>query len=129
MTEALTGLLFGVTLGLSVSPMWLLLNLPQRTSDVLDGGSMALCALALTLGATLGAAEPFSAGLGVLAGVAGMLAGGMFTGMLAAGLTEALEVIPALYTRLGIAQSMRSAAWALALGKTAGAVLAQVLVK
>lgn len=119
-----TGLLFGGTLGICVAPLWMMLSLPMRLTDVLDAGTMPMCAWALVLGAALAALAPLSLHLGLLAGVFGQLAGGIFVGMLASALTEALEVIPALYNRLHISRSMRGASIALMLGKTCGALVA-----
>lgn len=118
------GLFFGATLGICVAPLWMMLSLPMRVTDVMDAGTMPMCAWALTLGAILAALEPISLHLGVIAGLFGQLAGGIFVGMLASALTEALEVIPALYNRLHISKSMRGAALALMLGKSCGALLA-----
>lgn len=123
MTEALLGLAEGVTLGLCAAPLWMLLQIPMRVTDALDAGSMRLCALALTLGALLGALSPVGV-LPTAAGVLAMLAGGLFVGMTAAALAEAVEVIPALFDRMGITADLRYAAWALALGKALGALIA-----
>ena len=125
MTAAvLLGLMGGATLGLCIAPVWLMLQLPIRAADALGASQrMRLYALALTLGSTFGALCP----AGVLpdaAGAIALLLCGMFVGMLAAGLTEALEVVPALFDRLSITADMRVAAAALVLGKTAGALFA-----
>lgn len=123
MTEALLGLAEGVTLGLCAAPLWMLLQIPMRVTDALDAGSMRLCALALTLGALLGALSPVGM-LPEAAGILAMLAGGLFVGMMAAALAEAVEVIPVLFDRMGITADLRYAAWALALGKALGALIA-----
>lgn len=123
MTELLLGFAEGVTLGLCAAPLWMLLQIPMRVTDALDAGSMRLCALALALGALLGALSPIGV-LPAAAGVLVMLAGGMFVGMTAAALAEAVEVIPALFDRMGITADLRYAAWALALGKALGSLIA-----
>ena len=53
--------------------------------------------------------------------------GGVFVGMLASALVEAVEVVPVLFQRLSITCDMRLAAAALALGKAAGAVIAGLM--
>lgn len=123
MTEALLGLAEGVTLGLCAAPLWMMLQIPIRVTEALNAGSMRMCVLALTLGAALGALSPTGI-LPMAAGVLAMLAGGIFVGMTAAALTEAVEVIPMLFDRMGIAADIRWAAWALALGKALGALAA-----
>ncbi len=123
----LIGLLGGGTMGLCVAPLWMMLQLPMRADDIFDaGGNMRVYAVALTFGATLGTFHS-SLYLAQALGVAAMALGGMFVGMLASALTEALEVVPALFDRLSITADMRYAAAAMAIGKTAGAVLAGLL--
>ena len=126
MTAALQGLFSGLVLGLCAAPLWMVLKLPMRVSDILDAGSTTLCAFALTAGAMLGCLTGALSlpPLGPLPGVAGLLLGGVFTGMLASALTEVLNVIPALFDRLSITSDMRLAAWALCLGKMLGALYA-----
>ena len=120
----LLGLLGGATLGLCVAPVWLTLQLPIRAADTLGAsGRMRLYAAALALGSTVGALCPQGM-LPDAAGAGAMLLCGAFVGMLAAGLTEAIEVVPALFDRLSITADMRVAALALAIGKTAGALFA-----
>lgn len=126
MIEALIGLVGGVTLGLCVAPLWMMLQLPMRAADLLRLKSMRLCAVALACGATLGALN-LRGVLPLSCGVAAMAVGGVFVGMLAAALVEAVEVVPVLFDRLSITADMRYAAAALALGKAAGAVLAGLM--
>lgn len=128
MIAILQGLFSGVVLGLCVAPLWMVLKLPMRATDILDAGSMRLCALALTLGATAGAlAMGMTLPLGVVTGVVAMLFGGVFVGMLASALTEVLNVIPVLFDRLSITTDMRVAALALMLGKALGALSILIL--
>ena len=123
----LIGLFGGGTMGLCVAPLWMMLQLPMRVSDVFDAGTnMRVYAVALTLGATMGTFHD-SVFLPQALGVAAMALGGVFVGMLASALTEVLEVVPALFDRLSITADMRIAAAAMAVGKTAGAVLAGLL--
>ena len=123
----LIGLLGGGTMGLCVAPLWMMLQLPMRAADIFDGsGNMRVYALALTLGATAGTFHG-SFFLPQAFGVLALALGGMFVGMLASALTEALEVVPALFDRLSVTADMRFAAAAMAIGKTAGAVIAGLL--
>ena len=124
---AAVGVLAGATLGICIAPVWMILQLPMRTADVLGASSnMRIYALTLALGSALGALAP----TGVLPDALGILAlgiSGMFVGMLAAGLTEAVEVVPTLFDRLSVTADMRFAAAALAIGKAAGALIAGLM--
>ena len=122
----LIGLLGGGTLGLCVAPLWMMLELPMRVVDVCDAGSMRMSAAALALGATAGSLGA-SGCLPLAAGTMAMAIGGIFVGMLASALVEVLEVIPGLFDRLSITADMRFAAAAMAIGKTAGAVIAGLM--
>ena len=121
------GFLGGATLGLCVAPLWMMLQIPMRVSDIFESSaSMRIYASALAVGAALGALH----GSGCLpdaAAVVTMALGGMFVGMLASALTEALEVVPTLFDRLSVTADMRFAAAAMAIGKTAGALLAGLM--
>ena len=126
MTAVCLGLLGGATLGICAAPLWMMLQLPMRTVDVCGAGNMRMAAAALTIGATLGslnAAGCFPLAAGALV----MAMGGVFVGMLASALEEAVEVIPALFDRLSVTADMRFAAAAMAIGKTAGAVIAGLM--
>ena len=126
MMAVLLGLLGGATLGICVSPLWMMLQLPMRAVDVCDAGGMRMCAWALAIGAMLGSLN-VSGFLPQAAGISAMLFGGLFVGMLASALEEAVEVIPALFDRLSITADMRFAAAAIAIGKAAGAVAAGLM--
>ncbi len=120
------GLFCGVTLGLCVAPLWMMLQLPMRTCQIVQSGNMKLCAWALTIGASLGALSP----IGFMPEILGLLSlfiGGIFTGMIAGALVEAVEVVPVLFDRLSISTNMRFAGLAIAIGKGAGALLAGLL--
>ena len=128
MIAALQGVFSGLVLGLCVAPLWMVLKLPMRISDILDAGSMTFCAIALTSGAMLGCLTGvLSLPLSPVPGIAGLLLGGVFTGMLASALTEVLNVIPVLFDRLSITSDMRLAAWVLCLGKMIGALIAGLM--
>jgi len=87
---------------------------------------MRQSALALILGASLGALG-LKGCFPIAFGIAAMALGGMFVGMLASALVEAVEVIPVLFDRLSITADMRYAAAALALGKTIGAIISGLM--
>ena len=121
-------LFFGIVAGVCAAPIWVMLALPMRITDILQGGSMKMCALALTAGAAAAGMTPVVLPGGWGLALVGLLFAGVFVGMLASALTEALEVIPVLYERLHIASDLRWAALALMLGKGIGALIATVFV-
>ncbi len=130
MSHALSAVLFGLfggaTLGVCMAPLWMMLQLPMRTADIFDGGTMRQCAVALSIGATLGTLH-MEGMLPDAFGILSMLFSGAFVGMFAAALEEAVEVVPVLFDRLSITADMRYAAAAMALGKTLGALAAGIL--
>ena len=124
MIEVCLGLIAGLTVGICAAPLWMMLQLPMRMADVLDARhDMKLCGWALALGASLGTLRA-SGFLPDLFGMAAMAVGGLFVGMLAAALAEAVEVVPVFFDRLSITADMRWAALAMALGKAIGVILA-----
>ena len=127
MIEICLGLIGGLTVGVCAAPLWMMLLLPMRLTDILDvKPNMRMCALALSLGAALGTIH--AAGfLPVFFGMLFMALGGFFVGMLASALAEAVEVVPVFFDRLSISADMRFAAAALAVGKTAGVILAALI--
>ena len=127
MSAVFLGLMGGATLGICVAPLWMMLQLPMRTVDICGAGGMRMCAAALAMGAALGSLMHVSGFLPGAVGVLCMGLGGMFVGMLASALEEAVEVVPVLFDRLSITADMRFAAAAMAIGKTAGAVIAGLL--
>lgn len=126
MIGILIGFLGGGTLGLCAAPLWMMLQLPMRVTDIFDSGSMRLSAVALLCGATIGALG-ISGFLPLIFGIAAMLLGGIFVGMLASALVEAVEVIPILFDRLSITTNLRYAAIAMAIGKAAGAFIGSMM--
>ncbi len=123
MMEALLGLAGGLTVGVCAAPLWMMLQLPMRLTDILNAkANMRLCAAALAAGAALGALH-VSGFLPELLGAAAMAFSGAFVGMLGSALAEAVEVVPVFFDRLSITADMRYAAAALALGKTAGVIV------
>ena len=123
MTAVLLGLMGGLTVGVCAAPLWMMLQLPMRLTDILGvKANMRLCAAALAAGSALGAIH--AAGfLPDFLGMTAMVFGGMFVGMLGSALAEAVEVVPVFFDRLSITADMRYAAAALALGKTAGVIV------
>lgn len=127
---ALLALIAGGTVGLASCAFWLALKLPMRVMDILGAGSTRLCGWAVVLGTAGGALMQcmgwsLKQGFWLLA-VFLLLAGG-FVGMVASALTETLDVLPQCFDRAGLGDRLRTLAWALALGKAAGALFATVL--
>lgn len=117
----------GLTVGVCAAPLWMMLQLPMRLTDIMNvKADMRLCAAALAAGAALGAVRA-SGFLPDALGIGAMALGGLFVGMLASALAEAVEVVPVFFDRLSISADMRYAAAALAVGKTAGVILAGIL--
>lgn len=121
------GALGGVTVGVCAAPLWMMLQLPMRLTDVLSvQADMRMCGFALAIGAAVGTVR----GAGFLPeafGIFAMAIGGLFVGMLASALAEAVEVVPVFFDRLSVTVDMRFAAAALAIGKTLGVVLAALV--
>ena len=123
MTAVLLGLMGGLTVGVCAAPLWMMLQLPMRLTDILGiKANMRLCAAALAVGSALGTVHAAGFFPDFL-GMAVMVFGGMFVGMLGSALAEAVEVVPVFFDRLSITADMRYAAAALALGKTAGVIM------
>lgn len=123
MTAVLLGLMSGITVGICAAPLWMMLQLPMRLTDILNiKPDMRFCGVALAVGATVGTIH-VSGFLPDFFGIAAMAMGGLFVGMLASALAEAVEVVPVFFDRLSINTDMRLAAAAMAIGKTAGVIL------
>ena len=121
------GAMGGVTVGVCAAPLWMMLQLPTRLTDILDvKADMRLCGFALAIGAAVGTIR-MSGFFPEFFGALAMAVGGMFVGMLASALAEAVEVVPVFFDRLSIAVDMRCAAAALAIGKTLGVILAALV--
>ncbi len=125
--QVFLGAMGGVTVGVCAAPLWMMLQIPMRLTDVLDAKTdMRLCGCALAIGATIGTLH-IAGFLPLVFGVLVMALGGFFVGMLASALAEAVEVVPVFFDRLSIAVDMRLAAAALAIGKTLGVILAAMV--
>ena len=123
----LLGALGGVTVGVCAAPLWMMLQIPMRLTDMLDvKADMRMCGFAMAIGAALGTIHA-SGFLLQLFGILALALGGFFVGMLASALAEAVEVVPVFFDRLSIAVDMRFAAAALAIGKTLGVILAAMV--
>ena len=125
--QVFLGAMGGVTVGVCAAPLWMMLQLPMRLTDVLDAKTdMRLCGCAMAIGATIGTLH-IAGFLPLVFGILVMALGGFFVGMLASALAEAVEVVPVFFDRLSIAVDMRFAAAALAIGKTLGVILAAMV--
>lgn len=125
--QVFLGAMGGVTVGVCAAPLWMMLQIPMRLTDVLDAKTdMRLCGCALAIGATIGTLH-IAGFLPIAFGILVMALGGFFVGMLASALAEAVEVVPVFFDRLSIAVDMRFAAAALAIGKTLGVILAAMV--
>lgn len=133
MTEALTILvsaLAGSTAAVAASCVWVVLLIPARLQDRLNTGSSRMQTFAMWLGMLLITFHDmlgFSLPLPELVGVAGMLLGGMFVGMLSAALEEILEVAPVLMQRFRLGDVSTGVRFVMMIGKALGAVLAALV--
>ena len=126
---ALLALIAGAAVGLASCSLWLALKLPMRVMDILNAGSARQCGWAIALGTTGGALMEcmgWSMGQGEWLLMAFMLLAGGFVGMVASALEEVLDVLPQCLERAGLGERMRAMAWALALGKALGALVAVI---
>ncbi len=124
---AALALVAGMTVGLASCAFWLALKLPMRVMDIFDGGNTRLCGWAIALGTMSSTAMQgmgWTLARGMWAFAAFLLLAGMFVGMVSSALTETLEVLPQCFDRLGLGEDLRALAWALALGKATGALVA-----
>lgn len=135
MNEALAlflAVVAGGMVGLCSAAFYTVLKLPMRVMHVCGVEGDAVSAWALTLGitgATLLSAMQWSLHLPSLAFGAAMLLAGLFTGGLAAALSEILDVLPYTLDRLHLGRSVTWLLWALAIGKTIGAFCGTIFVK
>ncbi|MGN1368002.1 MAG: stage V sporulation protein AB [Aristaeellaceae bacterium] len=133
MTEALTILmsaLAGSTAAVAASCVWVVLLIPARVQDRLNAASPRLLTWAMWIGMLLITFHDmlgFSLPLPELVGVAGMLLGGMFVGMLSAALEEILEVAPVLMQRFRLGDVSTGVRFVMMIGKALGAVLAALV--
>ena len=133
MTDALTilaGILAGATTAVAASCVWGVLLIPARIQDRLQAGSPRSFTWAICLGLVLSACHDmlgFSLRLPALFGMAALLFGGMFVGMLSAALEEILEVAPVLMRRFRLGDVSTGVRFVMLIGKAAGAVLAALV--
>lgn len=119
----------GLAAALPAAVFWTVLGIPTRLMQLFHLRRTKACAWALTFGAVFGAfvtlARP-SLGGGQAAGGALLLACGFVTGMIAASLSEMLELLPRLIFQFRLRRGTRALCLSFALGKAAGALLASL---
>jgi len=121
------GLMTGAAMSVAVSCVWIVLLIPARVQDRLQGGSPCSLTWAISIGllfTTLNNALGLSLPLPSWCGAAGLLLGGMFVGMLASALGEILEVAPVLMRRFRLGDVSTGVRFTMMLGKGLGAILA-----
>lgn len=126
----LLGLLTGAAVSVSVSCVWGVLLIPARVQDRLQAASPRSLTWAISAGMLLCTAHDmlgFSLHLPDIFGIAGILLGGMFVGMLSAALEEILEVSPVMMRRFRLGDVSTGVRFVMMLGKAAGAVLAALV--
>lgn len=129
---ALLAVTAGAIVGLCSAALYTVLQLPLRVMHAC-GAPMkrGLAAWALALGIAGGAlmgGMRWSLHLPQAFFLAAMLLAGLFTGALAAALSEILDVLPYALDRLRLGRAVTPLLWALALGKAAGAFLGTLFV-
>lgn len=130
MTDALAiliGLMTGAAMSVAVSCVWIVLLIPARVQDRLQGASPRILTWAICTGlmfATLNNALGLTLPLPWWCGSAGLLLGGMFVGMLASALGEILEVAPVLMRRFRLGDVSTGVRFVMMIGKGLGAILA-----
>lgn len=133
MTDVLTffaGLLAGAASAVAASCVWGVLLIPARIQDRLQAASPCSLTWAICLGLILSACHDmlgFSLRLPAVFGMAALLFGGMFVGMLSAALEEILEVAPVLMRRFRLGDVSTGVRFVMLIGKAAGAVLAALV--
>ncbi len=123
----LIGLLTGSAMSVAVSCVWVVLLIPARVQDRLQGGSPRILTWAMAAGLMLSAANNalgFALPLPEWCGSFALLVGGMFVGMLASALGEILEVAPVLMRRFRLGDVSTGVRFTLMVAKGLGAVLA-----
>lgn len=123
----LIGLMTGAAMSVAVSCVWIVLLIPARVQDRLQGASPCILTWAICTGlmlTTLNNALDFTLPLPWWCGSLGLLLGGMFVGMLASALGEILEVAPVLMRRFRLGDVSTGVRFVMMIGKGLGAVLA-----
>lgn len=109
---------------------YLVLDLPMRLNDICGAGSAHAGAWALWLGMTGGTAVSafgVSAFLPDVFFAVVLLLAGAFTGVLAASLSEMIDVLPHMMITFHLEDEQKLLMWGATIGKTAGAFIAVVL--
>ncbi len=126
----LIGLLTGSTMSVAVSCVWVVLLIPARVQDRLQGASPRTLTWAIAAGLMLSAlhdALGFSLPLPWWCGSFALLVGGMFVGMLASALGEILEAAPVLMRRFRLGDVSTGVRFTMMVGKALGAILASLV--
>ena len=126
----LTGMLAGAATAVAASCAWSVLLIPARIQDRLQAATPRSLTWAMCLGMLLAASHDmldFTLHLPEVCGVAGLLFGGMFVGMLAASLEEILEVAPVIMRRFRLGDVSTGVRFTMMVGKALGAVLAALV--
>ena len=127
----LIGLMSGAAMSVAVSSVWCVLHLPARIQHLLHAASPRMMGLALFSGLMLAAlhnALQWTLGLPGVFGVAAMVVGGMFVGMVASALGEILEVAPVLMRRFRLGDVSGAVRVTILLAKTLGAIIASIAI-
>ena len=123
----LIGLTTGAAMSVAVSCVWIVLLIPARVQDRLQGASPCVLTWAIAAGlmlTTLNNALGLTLPLPGWCGSVGLLLGGMFVGMLASALGEILEVAPVLMRRFRLGDVSTGVRFTMMIGKALGAILA-----
>ena len=127
---ALLGVVAGASTAVAASCVWVVLLIPARLQDRVQAGSPRMQTLAMCLGMLFIALHDmlgFTLPLPGVYGIAGMLLGGMFVGMLSAALEEILEVAPVLMQRFHLGDASTGIRFVMMIGKGLGAILAALV--
>ena len=123
----------GLEVGMASAFFYIVLGLPLRVYDALgalDEHTPRTAGVALMIGmtaATLASGLRVSIGAGTMAFVTALFTGGIFTGLIAAGLSEVLSVLPHTMFLFHIEDEARPLMAAVCIGKTVGALMAILL--
>lgn len=133
LSAALLLVIAGFEVGTASAFFYIVLGLPLRVYDAmgaLNDHTPRSTGVALTIGtvtATLASALGLRAALPTLAFVCAIFIGGVFTGLIAAGLSEVLSVLPHTMFAFHIEDDARPLMLAVCIGKTVGALMAILL--
>ena len=127
---ALMALVSGAAMSVAVSGVWVALHIPARLQErfrLRSSWSMTFAMCGGLILAALGVLDGFSLGLPACFGIAAMLLGGTFVGMLSSALGEILQAVPVMTHRLHLSGRPFGFRLAMMAGKGIGAVLAGLM--